>query len=66
MKKLEKLNVTYKVDRHADRKISILNIIYIFVICGFIGWLFEVIFCYFKFGYFMNRGMIFQYTDLVV
>ena len=59
MKNLEKVNITYKVNKSDDRKLSIINIVYIFVICAFIGWLFEVTYCYFQFGYFMNRGMLF-------
>ena len=55
MKKLPQvLNVTYKVDRIDDRKLSIINMIYIFIICSFIGWGFEVIFCYFHFFYFLG------------
>lgn len=59
MKRLQNVNITYKVDRIDDRKISLTCMIYIFIICAFLGWCFEVIFCYFRFGYFMNRGMIF-------
>ena len=59
MKKLQKVNITYKVDRIDDRKLSLLNMVYIFVICAMLGWGFEVIFCYFKFGYIMNRGMLY-------
>lgn len=59
MKKIQKVNINYKVDRIDDRKISLIHIIYIFVICAFIGWCFEVAYCYFQFGYIVNRGMLF-------
>ena len=60
MKKLPKvINISYKVDRINEKKISLINMIYIFIICSFLGWGFEVIFCYFKFGYIMNRGMLY-------
>lgn len=59
MKKLEKVNISYKVDKIDDTKLSIFNMIYIFVICAFLGWCFEVLFCYIQFGYIMNRGMLF-------
>ena len=59
MKKLQKVNITYKVDKIDDRKISLLNMVYIFVICAFLGWIFEVIYCYLLFGQFVNRGMVF-------
>ena len=60
MKKLPKvINISYKVDRINEKKLSLINMIYIFIICSFLGWEFEVIFCYFKFGYIMNRGMLY-------
>lgn len=59
MKKLQNVNITYKVDRIDDRKLSLTCMIYIFIICAILGWCFEVTFCYFKFGYFMKRGMMF-------
>lgn len=59
MKKLHNVNISYKVDRIQDKKVSILSIIYIFFICSILGWMFEVLFCYLKFGYLMNRGIIF-------
>lgn len=59
MKKLPKVNIPYKVDKFDEQKISILNMIYIFFICSFLGWMFEVIFCYFKFGYLMDRGIVY-------
>ncbi len=51
--------VKYHIDKIDDRKISLINIVYIFIICAFIGWCFEEIFCYLYFGKWVKRGMMY-------
>lgn len=55
MKKIE----TYKnkLELYDEKKISLTEMIYIFVTCAFIGWLVEEVYVFFIIGKFVDRGM---------
>lgn len=42
-----------------DKKISVFNMIYIFIICSMLGWCFEVGFVFLDVGRIVDRGMLF-------
>ena len=48
-----------KIDKIEDRKISFSTIVFIFILCAFLGWCFEEVYCYINFNKWVNRGMLF-------
>lgn len=57
MKKGQKYEL--KIDRIEDRKIEFATVVFIFLLCAFIGWCFEEVYCYLCFNKWVSRGMMF-------
>lgn len=50
---------TTRLAKVEDKKRSLVEMVYIFLICAMIGWVVEVCFVYATFGRFSDRGMLF-------
>lgn len=60
MKKIEKIsNIKYTPDIYEDKKKSLVEMVYIFTICSFLGWLVELIYVFIAVGKIVNRGVLF-------
>lgn len=48
-----------KIEKIQDKKISIIDMVFIFTICSIIGWAIEIGFVYISVGKLVNRGVLF-------
>lgn len=54
-----KFSIKYTPEKFNEKKRSLTEMVYIFTICSFIGWLIEVIFVYLSVGKLVNRGVLY-------
>lgn len=50
---------TNRLEKIEDKKRSLVEMVYLFVICAMVGWIVEVSFIFATFGRFSDRGMLF-------
>lgn len=53
------LNIKYNTEKFENKKRSLIEMVYIFSLCSFFGWLVELIYVYIAVGKIVNRGVLY-------